>query len=205
MRDRGFDDPLLVHRTFGLAYQTGGKYVQGRIVIPITDLENRILAYAARWAGDDDDIPEGEGKYKLPKTEQFRRNLALFNAFRAQTAKHVAIVEGYFDAIWWDLLGIDTVAAMGNSISEQQIELLKSFPNLQAVTVALDGGEHSAKLTDRMCGQIARSAPKFRVRALDLPKGKQPDTVGLLWMSQHFPSLTRQTIEQRQANLALSD
>ena len=39
--------------------------MKGRIAVPIHNAGGELVAYAGRWAGDDSEIPEGEGKYKL--------------------------------------------------------------------------------------------------------------------------------------------
>lgn len=200
LEGRGFDAQAVVE-AFDLAYQTGGKIMRERIVIPIRDVGGHVLAYAGRWAGDDAELPEHEGKYKLPKAEHFRVALALYNLHRAVDHRHITVVEGYFGAMRLDLLGLPTVALMGNSISDEQIDLLVGLGltgrdaryRLEAITVMLDGGEQSEKLTDRLCGNIARRKPPFRVRALMLPGREQPDTIDRAWLEQEFPSLTRQS------------
>ncbi len=161
------------------------------MVIPINDHEGQVLAYAGRWALGDACIPEGSGKYKLPTRKHFRPDLALFNHRRAFECRHVTVVEGYFGAMALDLLGLPAVAVMGNSISARQVELLKAFPKLEAITVMLDGGEHNRASTDSLCGMIARCAPRFSTRAVELPAGGQPDTVGRVILADLYPSLAR--------------
>lgn len=181
--------------TWGIGFQSTGAW-QNRVVIPITDAQGEILAYAGRWALGDDALPDGEGKYKLPKAQHFNKKLALFNHQRVRQARHVTLVEGYFGAIRLQRLGLPAVALMGNTIAAEQVALLNALPRLVAVTVLLDGGAYNQATTDRGLGVIARHDPTFRVRALALPEGAQPDTVEEAWLKAHYPSLTRQAVGQ---------
>lgn len=193
-----FDHPYLAERgldpamaaAWGIGFQSTGAW-QNRVVIPITDAQGEILAYAGRWALGDDALPDGEGKYKLPKAQHFNKKLALFNHQRVRQARHVTLVEGYFGAIRLQRLGLPAVALMGNAISAEQVALLNALPRLVAVTVLLDGGAYNQATTDRVLGVIARHDPSFRVRALALPEGEQPDVIEEAWLKAHYPSLTR--------------
>ena len=69
----------------------------GRVCIPIHDADGRTVAYAGRWVGPEEDLPEGKGKYELPAG--FHTGLELFNLHRAKHCKHLVVVEGFFDAI----------------------------------------------------------------------------------------------------------
>ena len=186
--ERGLD-PAAVER-FRLGFQTKGAW-KDRVVIPIADRDGQVLAYAGRWALGDEAIPEGAGKYKLPKREHFRPDLALYGLDRVGSSRHLTVVEGYFGAMVLDLLGLPAVALMGNAISRAQVELLKALPRLEAITIMLDGGEHGQAATDRALGVIARAAPRFSVRAVDLPDGAQPDTTEHSILAGFYPALTR--------------
>ena len=65
--------------TFGLGFCTKG-IMAGRVRIPIHDWQGRLVAYAGRWVGPIEDLPEGEGKYELPAG--FHKELELFNIHR---------------------------------------------------------------------------------------------------------------------------
>jgi hypothetical protein len=38
----------------------------GRVRVPIHDAEGKPVAYAGRWVGPLEDLPEGKGRYELP-------------------------------------------------------------------------------------------------------------------------------------------
>ena len=44
----------------------GRGMMTGRVCIPIHNERGELVAYAGRWVGPDEAIPEGEGRYKLP-------------------------------------------------------------------------------------------------------------------------------------------
>ena len=188
LAERGLDRAAALR--FGLGFQSKGAW-KDRIVIPINDQAGQILAYTGRWALGDETIPDGAGKYKLPKREHFRPDLALYGLDRVVNCRHLTVVEGYFGAMRLDLLGLPAVALMGNSISSAQVALLKALPRLEAITVMLDGGENGRIATDRALGVVARSAPRFSVRVVDLPEDAQPDTVDRSFLADCYPSLTR--------------
>lgn len=184
--ERGLDRAAV--KRFGLGFQSKGAW-KDRVVIPINDQAGQILAYAGRWALGDETIPDGSGKYKLPKREHFRPDLALYGLDRVVKCRHLTVVEGYFGAIRLECLGLPAVALMGNSISVAQVGLLKALPRLEAITVMLDGGANGQTATDRLLGAIARSAPRFSVRVVDLPDDAQPDTVDRSFLVDCYPSL----------------
>jgi hypothetical protein len=62
LTERGIPPELV--EAFGLGY-CGKGIMAGRVCVPIHDAEKRLVAYAGRWVGDDDDLPEGKGRYEL--------------------------------------------------------------------------------------------------------------------------------------------
>jgi hypothetical protein len=64
--------------TFGLGYCSKGS-MAGRVCILIHNGEGALVAYAGRWVGPEEDLPEGKGKYELPSG--FHKGLELFNRF----------------------------------------------------------------------------------------------------------------------------
>src|SRR5205085_2676549 len=95
----------------------------GRVCIPIHNPAGELVAYAGRWVGGDDELPEGEDRYKLPKG--FLKTLELFNLHRVKRCQHLVVVEGFFGAIRLHASRVPAVALMGNTVSEEQITLLR--------------------------------------------------------------------------------
>ena len=94
----------------------------GHVVIPIHNVDGKIVAYAGRWPGDP---PDETPKYKLPAG--FRKSVELFNLHRAieePDDQPLIIVEGFFDCMKLVQNGYDrTVALMGSTLSPVQEEL----------------------------------------------------------------------------------
>ena len=160
---------------FGLGLCTTGKTIPGRLGIPIHDAEGQVVAYAGRWVGPDEEIPEDQGKYQLPA--KFHKQGELFNLHRVKGCQTLAIVEGFFGAV--RLYGsvrprIPTVALMGGSISEEQVALLlEHCPALRFVTVCLDPDDAGRKASELVAARLSRH---WWVRIATLPDGMQPDT-----------------------------
>ncbi len=170
LEERGLSPALI--ELFGLGYCAKG-VMQGRVAIPIHNAEAQLVAYAGRWAGSLDDLPEGEDKYQLPKG--FHKALELWNLHRVEHCRHLVVVEGFFAAIRLHSLRIPTVALMGSSLSEAQVALLLAHcPALRCLTVMLDGDEPGRKATEAVAARLAR---QWWTRSVALPEGKQPDTM----------------------------
>ena len=167
---------------FGLGYCSRGS-MAGRICIPIHDHRGRLVAYAGRWPGDDD-IPEGEDRYKLPA--KFHKSGVLYNLHRVVDAEHVVLVEGYWSAIQLHILGIPTAALMGWAVSPEQITLLRAR-RTRFVTLLLDGDETGRRARDKVLPELASV---FFVRAPLLSEGEKPDTLDEAELLEliHFPN-----------------
>jgi Toprim-like/DNA primase catalytic core, N-terminal domain len=163
--------PELVER-FGLGFCAVGS-MKGRVCIPIENAEGQLVAYAGRWVGSVEELPDGEEKYKLPKG--FHKALELFNLHRVKHCRHLIMVEGFFGAIRLHGLRFPAVGLMGSSISDAQVALLRAHcPRLSFVTVMLDGDEAGRKAGDTVAARLAQN---WWTRIVHLADGAQPDTV----------------------------
>lgn len=177
LAERGLEPETI--EAFGLGYASRG-IMQGRICIPIHDEGGNLVAYAGRWVGPDETIPEGEDKYKLPPG--FQKNHVLFNLNRVLGADgteggalaHLFIVEGYFSTFRFHAIGPAAVALMGSSMSDEQIALLAQLPYLQQVTLLTDGDEAGRKARESI---LPRLCARYLVRAPELPEGSSPDNL----------------------------
>lgn len=174
----GISDEMI--ETFDLGYTSTG-IMKGRIVIPIHDVQGRIVAYAGRHASED--VPDEVPRYKLPKS--FHRRLELFNLHRALSlpGKHITIVEGYWSTMRLHLEGIACVATMGTSISPEQVDLLTS-QGYRYATVIYDGDEQGRTGATAVVDLLSRH---LYVRRFDLPEGIKPDTMSDDWLSRLRP------------------
>src|SRR3954471_17778858 len=145
----------------------------GRLCVPIHDAGGNLVAYAGRWIGEPETLPEGEEKWKLPAG--FRKNLELFNLHRVRRCRQLCVVEGFFDAIRLHGLRLGAVALMGTSLSDEQVALLREHCTaLRCVTVLLDGDEAGRHAAEPIAGKLAQH---WWVKIASLPDGEEPDTV----------------------------
>ena len=127
--------------------------MKGRWCFPIHNPDGEVVAYAGRWV--DKELPKGVTRYLLPP--KFAKSHELFNLHRAIAwgADHVTIVEGYFGAVRMHMLRMPTVALMGTSISEEQVELLVQA-GVQRATLLLDGDDAGRQACERVLPHLAR-------------------------------------------------
>jgi DNA primase len=104
-----------------------------------------------------------------------------FNLHRVKGRRHLVVVEGFFGAIALHQLDVPTVALMGRSLSEYQIELLRQA-GAQYLTFLLDGDEAGRSAAHAIMDRLAREP--FRVKFALLPEGEQPDTVDEAFLRQ---------------------
>jgi len=100
-----------------------------RIMIPIRDLQHRIIGYTARYIGQDEEV----AKYKNSRNSiLYNKSEAIFGIEAAtRTATQLQkfyIVEGAPDVIRLQMLGIyNTVAPLGTALTAPQLAKLKRF------------------------------------------------------------------------------
>lgn len=154
---------------FGLGVAGKGS-MAGRLAIPIHNEAGELVAYAGRWVGKDEDLPEGEGKYKLPAG--FHKGLVVFNAHRVpEGTKRVIIVEGFWSVFWLHQNGFpNVVSVMGSSISPEQVKLLAEC--VKGVQIFFDGDPAGRDGASKVAGELVR---RVWVKIVDCPDGLQPD------------------------------
>ncbi len=164
--ERGLSPEAIEHFEMGFCERG---MMKGRWCFPIHNPDGEVVAYAGRWV--DEEMPNGVERYLLPP--KFGKSLELFNLHRAiaLNAEDVTIVEGYFGAVRLHMLGVSTVALMGTSMSDKQVELLVQA-GVQRITLLLDGDDAGRKACERLLPLLAR---KFFVRVGVLPDGEAPD------------------------------
>lgn len=167
LAERGLSAEVIAE--FGLGYCSRGS-MAGRVCIPIHNERGELVAYAGRWPGDDD-IPEGEDRYKLPA--KFQKSRILFNLHRVSDAEHVVLVEGFWSVFRLHAMGVPVAALMGNSVSQPQIALLRER-GTRRVTLLLDGDDAGGAARGRALPALAST---FFVHAPLLPDGQKPDTL----------------------------
>ena len=96
-----------------------------RVMFPITDLRNRVIAFGGRALEKD-----AQAKYlNSPETPLFHKGATLYNIAAARQAAHdgaqIVAVEGYIDVIAMVTAGFPaTVAPLGTALTEEQLALI---------------------------------------------------------------------------------
>ncbi len=149
LKGKGFSLEEIIKAGLAIQRDAGGAYdrFRNRLIIPIRDAQGRVIAFGGRILG------EGEPKYlNSPQTPIFDKSQVIFAldmAKRAIRAKdQVVLVEGYMDVISAHQHGFrNVVAAMGTSITPQQIKILSRYS--RNFVFALDADAAGARATWR--------------------------------------------------------
>ena len=160
---------LLVERTG----KSQGYYdrFRGRVMIPIEDVDGRVIAFGGRVMGT------GEPKYmNSPESAVYTKGNTLYGLARTREAVRekgfALLVEGYFDLIALWNAGIPNVVAMlGTALTRAQVDLIRRYTT--RVAAVFDPDEAGRKA-------LARSLELFlagnvHARAVILPDGHDPD------------------------------
>lgn len=158
---------------FSLGYCEHGS-MAGRIVIPINNVDGKIVAYAGRWPGE----PAGPDnpKYKLPAG--FKKSQELFNMDRAAEESDdepLIIVEGFFDCIkLWQSGFTRTIALMGSSLSAEQESLIRDNTTSETrIVLMLDEDDAGRQARDEIAARLVNG--RFVKIIVFADEGSQPE------------------------------
>ncbi|KAB2846439.1 MAG: DNA primase, partial [Hyphomicrobiaceae bacterium] len=146
-----------------------------RVMFPITDLKDRVIAFGGRTLEKD-----GQPKYlNSPETPLFHKGSLLFNASRARRAAHdkgrLIVVEGYMDVIALAQSGFEeTVAPLGTALTGHQLELL--WRSAAEPTLCFDGDSAGRRAAHRSLEiSLPLLKPGQSLKYAFLPEGLDPD------------------------------
>ncbi|MGE5620407.1 MAG: DNA primase [Sphingomonadaceae bacterium] len=177
--------------------ESGGLYdrFRNRLMFPIADASGKLVGFGGRALS-----PEGHPKYlNTPQTPLFDKGSCLYAIDLArreirQTGQAV-IVEGYADAVIAHQYGFrNVVAALGTSITDRQLALLKPWSSelcfaldpdeagqeatVRGLTVAMESLERSATPVPGWKGLVDYVYKlKTAIKIITLPHGRDPDEV----------------------------
>jgi len=155
-------------------FEVGGGYVDKynfqRDVIPIRDLQGKLIAYSCRDITD-----KAEYDYKYLLTEGFDKDKVMYNFHRAKDfigpSKTIIVVEG-FKSVWKLYMAgyRNVVACMGSTITGGQQNLL--YQRVFNVVILFDADKAGVKGTARALEDMKE---KVKVKPLFIPcEGKDP-------------------------------
>jgi len=163
---------------------------RGRLIIPITDLRGKVIAFGGRALS-----PDAKPKYlNSPETPLFHKGSVLFNAANARKGAHdsgsVVVVEGYMDVIALAGGGIENaVAPLGTALTENQLGLLWRMS--AEPTICLDGDGAGQKAASRAADlALPHIQPERSLRFAFLPSGLDPDDL----MRREGPEAVRKVL-----------
>lgn len=168
---------------------------RGRMMIPISDIQGRVIAFTARKTRFTPQVPSEEGKYVNSRdTEIFKKNLVVFNMDKAKNEakekNYCIVVEGQLDAIRMYCSGFkNTVATQGTAAGAEHFALMKRYAN--KVVLLFDGdsaGQHAALRVIPICFR-AELEPFVVV----IPDGDDPDS----FIKKHGVDAMRELVENR--------
>jgi DNA primase len=146
---------------------------RNRLMIPIHSETGALVGFGGRT------LDGSDPKYlNSPDSELFNKSRLLYNLHRSKDAMRridrAILVEGYFDAIAIDHLGVPgVVASMGTSLTSGQASLLRRFTT--RVVIAYDGDDAGRAATLRAAPVLLSAG--LGVAALDLQGEKDPDSL----------------------------
>lgn len=170
LRQKGFKDEELVAAFLAKRGRNGGAYdiFRNRVMIPIIDIRGNVVGFGGRVL--DDSKPKyinTEGTLAFSKSH----NLFALN-FAKNEGRELNLCEGYMDVIAMHQAGFtNTVAALGTSFPEEQMQLIARYAD--RINLIFDADGAGQKATRRAIENLRRTG--LDVRVVTIPDGKDPD------------------------------
>jgi DNA primase len=176
---RKFTEQQLIDTGLVIKPEDGGQTYdrfRDRVMFPITDARNKIVAFGGRALGD------AKAKYlNSPETSLFHKGHLLYNLPKAREASRpkdrMIVVEGYMDVIAITQSGFgECVAPLGTALTEQQIlQLWRLTPE---PILCFDGDNAGVRASERAMERVLPLLkPAHSLRFAYLPKGEDPDSL----------------------------
>ncbi len=146
---------------------------RNRLIFPIVDEHNRVIAFGGRALAADEKGPKYLNSPETPVYNKSRVLYALnFAAAKARAANRIMIVEGYMDAIALHQGGFENVVATsGTAFTAQQCRALKRYT--QNIIMIFDGDDAGRRAAARATEVAAEL--DIRPSVAMLPGGVDPD------------------------------
>lgn len=142
-----------------------------RLMFPIRDAAGRTVAFTGRALSADE-----QAKYlNSPETELFKKSSILFGMDRAKDAIRIRgftiLMEGQMDLLHAHQAGFtNAVALSGTALSDTHLALLKRYS--ENLMLCLDADRAGLAASGKSA--LAALGSGMRVKAVELPKGKDP-------------------------------
>lgn len=176
MQSKGVSEKMLLDAGLVIKNDRGEIYdrFRGRVIFPIIDIKNRVIAFGGRILGD------GQPKYlNSPETALFKKGDILYNENNARKpafkSDRLVVAEGYMDVIALEGAGIKVaVAPLGTALTVQHVKRLWNIT--KEPVICLDGdaaGQRAMERAANIC--LAELQPGYTLKFARLPEGLDPD------------------------------
>lgn len=166
---------------------------RNRIIFPIFNTKNQIIALGGRYIGTGD-----SPKYiNSMESKIFNKSNELYGIFDGGVSlkqdKYAILTEGYLDVLSSHLNGFkNTVASLGTAFTDGQAKLIKKYVN--SILILYDNDDAGKMATIRAINILNKNG--FSIRCLNLPNGfKDPDEYFRINNKDDFISLLDTSIE----------
>lgn len=172
-------------------YGRSSDMFRGRIMVPLSDAQGRVVGFTARLLQDDPDAP----KYiNTPATLLYDKGRQVYGLHLAKDAIRKSgfsvVVEGNLDVIASHQAGVkNVVAAAGTALTEFHLKDLNRFAG--DVRFGFDSDQAGINATERALPLAQKTG--VNVSIITIPDGKDPDD-----LVRKDPQLWIQAIEQHQ-------
>ncbi|HET8676235.1 MAG TPA: DNA primase, partial [Blastocatellia bacterium] len=175
LREMGATTDEIDSSGLAVVKEQGGFYdrFRGRVIFPITDSQNRVIAFGGRVMG------EGEPKYlNSPETAVYTKGRNLYGLAHAKNQIRnlgfAILVEGYLDCIIPFQEGIhNVVASLGTALTDSQVRLMRRYMDQPQIVVNFDPDSAGQAATMRSIEMLL--AEGFKVNILHMPTDEDPD------------------------------
>lgn len=163
---------------------------RNRVMFPIIDVKGRIIGFGGRVM--DDSLP----KYlNSPESVIFNKGSNLYGLNLAKETvkdKSFILVEGYMDVIKMHTYGYSaTVAALGTSLTDNQIKLMKRYS--KNFYIALDSDNAGQKAALKALNMFKRN--NLDAKAVIIPNAKDPDEYLNKYGKTNFDKLIENSLD----------
>jgi len=172
-------------------YNGWGDMFRGRVMVPLSDAQGRVVGFTARILEDDPDAP----KYiNTPSTLLYDKGRQAYGLHLAKDAirkqKFGVVVEGNLDVIASHQAGItNIVAAAGTALTEAHLKDLGRYAS--DIRFAFDSDKAGIAATERAIPLAQKSG--VNVSIINIPEGKDPDE-----LVRKDPKLWQDALEKHQ-------
>ncbi len=187
MKKNGYSEKELKHAGLLSQNYKSGDMFRGRIMVPLMDVQGRVIGFTARILFSDPNAP----KYiNTPQTLIYDKSRHVFGLNLAKEgirkAKFTVVVEGNLDVIASHQVGISqVVATAGTALTEMHLKALSRFTS--DVRLAFDQDAAGIAATERAIPIAYKTGVNLSI--IDIPTGKDPDE-----LIKKDPSLWEQAI-----------